>query len=73
MVNQLPDVTDCDESRPIEDPYEPHWSIIGCAIAAGKTLGLTPANVTVAYVTPPEHDAGLRPDPPRRLHRDGHA
>ena len=53
IVNQLPDVTDCDESRPIEDPYEPHWSIIGCAILAGKTLGLQAANVTVAYVTPP--------------------
>lgn len=52
VVNQLPDVTDCDESRPIEDPYEPHWSIIGCALLAGKTLGLTPANVTVSYVTP---------------------
>ena len=53
IVNQLPDVTDCDESRPIEDPYEPHWSIIGCAVLAGKTLGLTAANVNVAYVTPP--------------------
>jgi TadE-like protein len=52
VVNQLPDVTDCDESRPIEDPYEPHWSIIGCVLLAGKTLGLTPANVTVAYLTP---------------------
>jgi len=28
-VNQLSVVTDCDESRPIEDPYEPHWSIRG--------------------------------------------
>ena len=53
VVNQLPDVTDCDESRPIEDPYEPHWSVIGCALLAGKTLGLTPANVSVSYVTPP--------------------
>ena len=61
IVNQLPDVTDCDESRPIEDPYEPHWSIIGCAILAGKTLGLQAANVTVAYVTPPSTTLSCSP------------
>jgi Flp pilus assembly pilin Flp len=61
VVNQLPDVTDCDESRPIEDPYEPHWSIIGCALLAGKTLGLTPANVTVSYVTPPSTTLSCSP------------
>jgi Flp pilus assembly protein TadG len=52
-VNQLPDVTDCDESRPIEDPYEPHWSIRGCAIAAAGALGISAANVTVSYAAPP--------------------
>ena len=52
-VNQLSVVTDCDESRPIEDPYEPHWSIRGCAIAAGGALGITSANVTVSYTSPP--------------------
>jgi len=52
-VNQLPDVTDCDESRPIEDPYEPHWSIRGCAIAAAGPLGITTANVSVSYAAPP--------------------
>lgn len=61
IVNQLPDVTDCDESRPIEDPYDPHWSVIGCALLAGKTLGLTPANVTVAYVTPPSTTLSCAP------------
>jgi Flp pilus assembly protein TadG len=61
IVNQLPDVTDCDESRPIEDPYEPHWSIIGCAILAGKTLGLSAANVTVAYVTQPSTTLSCSP------------
>ena len=61
IVNQLPDMTDCDESRPIEDPYEPHWSIIGCALLAGKTLGLTPANVSVAYVTPPSTTLSCSP------------
>lgn len=52
-VNQIPDVTDCDETRPIEDPYEPHWSIRGCAIAAAAPLGITTANVTVSYTPPP--------------------
>lgn len=52
-VNQLANVTECDESRPVEDPYEPHWSIRGCAIAAGFSLGLTTANVGVAYAPPP--------------------
>ena len=61
VVNQLPDVTDCDESRPIEDPYEPHWSIIGCALLAGKTLGLSPANVSVAYATPPSTTLSCAP------------
>ena len=52
-VNQIPDVTDCDETRPVEDPYEPHWSLRGCAIAAAAPLGITTANVSVAYAPPP--------------------
>ena len=52
-VNQLADTPDCDESRPIEDPYEPHWSIRGCAVAAASTLGITSANVTISYAPPP--------------------
>jgi hypothetical protein len=53
-VNQLPDLTDCDESRPIEDPYEPHWSIRGCALAAAAALGITAANVSISYAAPPD-------------------
>jgi Flp pilus assembly protein TadG len=52
-VNQLADVTECDESRPIEDPYEPHWSMRGCVIVAAKTLGITTSNISIDYVTPP--------------------
>ena len=51
-VHQLVDVTECDESRPIEDPYEPHWSIRGCAILAAKSIGVTTSNVSVAYSAP---------------------
>lgn len=64
-VNQLADVTECDESRPIEDPYEPHWSIRGCAILAGKTIGLDTSNVSVAYDPPP--DTTLDCDPTLHL------
>jgi Flp pilus assembly protein TadG len=53
-VNQLPDVTDCDETRPVEDPYEPHWSIIGCALATAAPLGITATNVVVSYAPPPD-------------------
>lgn len=52
-VNQIPDVTDCDATRPIEDPYEPHWSMRGCAIVAASALGITTSNVSVAYAPPP--------------------
>jgi Flp pilus assembly protein TadG len=53
IVNQLADITECDESRPIEDPYEPHWSLRGCAIVAGKSIGLTTSHISVSYATPP--------------------
>ena len=52
-VNQLSAVTDCDETRPIEDPYEPHWSIRGCAISAAGPLGINTSNVSVVYAPPP--------------------
>ena len=51
-VNQIPDLTDCDPTRPVEDPIEPHWSVRGCAIAAGTAIGLTTANVSVSYDAP---------------------
>ena len=52
-VNQIAVLTDCDESRPIEDPYEPHWSYRGCAIAAAGALGITTSNVSISYAPPP--------------------
>ena len=60
-VNQLTDVTECDETRPIEDPYEPHWSMRGCAIAAAATLGITTANISVAYAPPPDSELDCDP------------
>ncbi|MEO5703438.1 MAG: TadE/TadG family type IV pilus assembly protein [Candidatus Limnocylindrales bacterium] len=61
IVNQLGDVTDCDETRPVDDPYEPHWSLRGCAIAAASTLGITAANVSVSYAPPPSTTLGCYP------------
>jgi Flp pilus assembly protein TadG len=60
-VNQLSDVTDCDETRPIEDPYEPHWSIRGCAIAAANVLGISTSNVSVSYASPPSATLSCSP------------
>ncbi|HEY4227552.1 MAG TPA: TadE family protein [Candidatus Limnocylindrales bacterium] len=53
-VNQLADVTECDETWPIDDPYQPHWSIRGCVILAAKTLGVSTSNVSVSYAAPPD-------------------
>jgi Flp pilus assembly protein TadG len=61
IVNQLSVVTDCDESRPIEDPYQPHWSIRGCAIAAASALGINTSNVSVSYLTPPSTTLSCAP------------
>jgi hypothetical protein len=60
-VNQLADVTECDTTRPIEDPYEPHWSIRGCAIAAAAPLRLQDANVTISYAAPPSTTLSCSP------------
>jgi Flp pilus assembly protein TadG len=53
VVNQLTSFAECDESRPIEDPSDAHWTITGCAIAAAVGLGLTPADISVSYAAPP--------------------
>ena len=52
-VNQVGATSECDSSRPIEDPNDAHWTIVGCAIAAGGPLGLKTSNVSVSYAPPP--------------------
>lgn len=55
-VNQLDPPNgpfECDELRPVEDPNNPHWTFRGCAIAAGTSLGIEAADVTIAYSAPP--------------------
>lgn len=53
-VNQLTTFAECDETRPIEAPDDAHWTIVGCAIKAGVSLGLQPSDVTVSYAAPPD-------------------
>jgi Flp pilus assembly protein TadG len=53
-VNQLANVTECDETRPIEDPVEPHWTIRGCAMVAGASIGISSSNIAVSYAAPPD-------------------
>lgn len=60
-VNQLADVTECNELWPIDDPYEPHWSIRGCAILAAKTIGITTSDVSVSYAAPPSTTLACSP------------
>lgn len=52
-VNQLTTLAECDETRPIENPSDAHWTIVGCAIAAGGGLGLRPEDVSIDYSAPP--------------------
>ena len=52
-VDQVANVSECDETRPIEDPYQPHWTIRGCAMTAGATIGITSSNISVSYAAPP--------------------
>lgn len=52
-VNQIQVSPDCDGSRPIENPADPHWSIKACAIDAAVSLGLQPSDVQVIYSAPP--------------------
>lgn len=52
-VNQVGYPTECDTSRPIEDPADAHWSVVGCAVTAATTLGLGPGDVSLSFAAPP--------------------
>jgi TadE-like protein len=58
-VNQLDPVSGpwlCEANKPVEDPANPGWTIRGCAVLAGRTAGVLPANVTISYAAPPGTD-----------------
>jgi len=52
VVNQIGYATECDTSRPIEDPADAHWSVVGCAITAGTGVGITAADVSLSFSPP---------------------
>lgn len=43
----------CESDRPVIDLGNPTWTFRGCAVLAGATAGLQPADVTVSYAAPP--------------------
>lgn len=51
-VNQITAHTDCDESRPVEDPLNAHWSAWGCVMAATSQMGINSGDITVTYTAP---------------------
>ena len=58
-VNQLdPAVApwECMADHPVEDPLDPHWTFRGCAMTAGKALGVEDTDVTISYAAPPDVD-----------------
>ncbi len=55
VVNQIQTTPagDCNQSRPIENPGAPHWSIKTCAANSAISLGIQTSAVTVEYDPPP--------------------
>jgi Flp pilus assembly protein TadG len=43
----------CLANKPVQSVANPSWTFRGCAIAAGTTLGVTDADVSVSYAAPP--------------------
>lgn len=54
-VSQIDPATEpyrCEANHPVEDVAAPWWTFRGCAVAAGASIGLLPADVAVAYAAP---------------------
>jgi len=52
VVNQIGYATECDSSRPIEDPADAHWSVVGCAVSAAGGLGVDASDVSLSFAAP---------------------
>ena len=52
-VDQILTSPDCQETMPVEDPANPHWSIQTCAASSATALGIQTSAVTVTYSSPP--------------------
>lgn len=63
VVNQIQTTPagDCNQSRPIENPGAPHWSIKTCAANSAISLGVQTSAVTVAYSAPPSTTLACSP------------
>lgn len=59
VVNQMDPASapwNCNANKPVESTSSPNWTFRGCGLAAGKTIGITPADITVSYAAPPGTD-----------------
>jgi Flp pilus assembly protein TadG len=55
VVNQVDPATapwNCLANKPVESAIAPNWTFRGCAVTAGGSIGVTPADVTVSYAAP---------------------
>jgi len=51
-VNQISAQTECNESRPVENPLDAHWSIWGCVMAATSQMKINSGDISVTYTAP---------------------
>lgn len=51
-VNQLTSHTECDETRPVEDPLNAHWSAWGCVMAAVSQMRINSGDISITYAAP---------------------
>jgi Flp pilus assembly protein TadG len=59
VVNQMDPASapwNCNANKPVESVSSPNWTFRGCGLAAGKTIGVTPADIIVSYAAPPGAD-----------------
>ena len=43
----------CLANKPVQSTVSPNWTFRGCAMAAGKAIGVQSGDVTVSYAAPP--------------------
>ena len=55
-VNQVDPVVgpwSCNANKPVQNVASPSWTFRGCAITAGAAVGVTDADVSIGYASPP--------------------
>ena len=59
VVNQMDPASapwNCNANKPVESVSSPNWTWRGCGLAAGKTIGITSADLSISYAAPPGTD-----------------